>query len=122
MKIISPLSKISDAKHNLYYESYFSKPFSLTSDEEVFPEDGLLSCYGTMAEHIEMNLKSADIINPHYYNSKIHAISIDTDVDVTSLGAHIKHLIINHILPLKAKSMSYEILNSSLKSRSDYGI
>ena len=122
MKIISPLSKISDTKHNLNYESYYAKPFSLTSDEEVFPEDGLLSCYGTMAEHIEINLKSADVINPHYYNSKIHAISIDTEVDVTSLGVHIKHLIINHILPLKVQSMPCEILNSSLKRRSVHGI
>ena len=122
MKIVSPLSRISNIKHNLNYESYWLKPFSTVSDEEVFFEDEFLSCYEPMANHIEMNLKCADVINPHYYNSKIHAISIDTEVDVTSLGVHIKHLIINHILPLKVQSMPCEILNSSLKRRSVHGI
>ena len=110
-----PLTNRSSSKsYGLRYESLQRSPLSIQSEElDEFPEDGFLSCYGPMADHIEINLSCADMINNRFYNkSKIHAITIDSEVDRTSLGVYIKHLMIHHILPLCGKSVPAELTNT----------
>ena len=112
--IIPLANRSGKISYGLRYESLQKTSLSIQSEEsEEFPEDGFLSCYGPMAEHIEMNLSCADMINHRFYNkSKIHAITIDSEVDRTSLGVYIKHLVIYHVLPLCGKSVPAELTNT----------
>ena len=112
--INKPLSIISYCLHSIRSNSYYNMPLSIFSDKL---DKTFLSCYGPFSEHIQWNLRDANIINPDYDKCKIHAIEISTSIDNSYPKISFKHLLINHLSPLSCKSTPISIFNKLTASR-----
>ena len=109
-----PLSNISYYLNSIRANSYHNVSLAIFSDK---PNKTFLSCYGSFSEHIQWNLKDANIMNPDYDKCKIHAIEISTSINNSDPKISFKHLLIDHLSPLSCKSTPISIFNKLTGSR-----
>ena len=109
-----PLSNISYCLHSIRANSYHNVPLAVFSDE---PDETFLSYHGPFSEHIQWNLRDANMMNPDYDKCKIHAIKISTSIDNSDPKISFKHLLIHQLSPLSCKSTPISIFNKLTDSR-----